>query len=177
MSPNQGSVTRQRVRFGSIAGATVALAAVALQVPVCHAGSDTLLTLSRGPNVAETLELTLEDLAALPQVTVVTENEFVDGLVAFRGPLARDVIGPLAFGETKYLRFIAANAYSVEIPISDLRNQDVILATEADGKRLSRRDKGPLWLIYPITDPDDLANPLYSQRLIWQVVKIEPISP
>jgi hypothetical protein len=45
---------------------------------------------------------------------------------------------------------------------------------EADGKKLSRRDKGPLWLMYPISDNAELADPRYIHRLIWQVIRIEP---
>ena len=46
---------------------------------------------------------------------------------------------------------------------------------EADGKKLSRRDKGPLWLMYPISDHDELKDALYIHRLIWQVVRIESL--
>ena len=45
---------------------------------------------------------------------------------------------------------------------------------EADGKKLSRRDKGPLWLMYPISDHAELnATRSTIPRLIWQVVRIE----
>ena len=51
---------------------------------------------------------------------------------------------------------IAANDYFVDIPTQDFRDYDAILAMEADGKQLSRRDKGPLWLMYPISDHAEL---------------------
>ena len=44
---------------------------------------------------------------------------------------------------------------------------------EADGEKLSRREKGPLWLMYPISDHAELNDPIYLRRLIWQVVRIE----
>lgn len=72
------------------------------------------------------------------------------------------------------LRFSAANDYYVEIPVSDFRDYDVILAMQADGVPLARREKGPLWLMYPISDHEELADPLYIHRLIWQVEKVEP---
>ena len=46
---------------------------------------------------------------------------------------------------------------------------------EADGKPLSRREKGPLWLMYPISDHAELRDPIYLRRLIWQVVRIESL--
>ena len=118
--------------------------------------------------------LRVDDIeAALPQVSIVTENEFTNGPVAYKGPLVRDVIDHLALGDVEALRFIAANDYYVEIPTSDFRRYNVILAMEADGQALSRREKGPLWLMYPISDHEELKDPLYIHRLIWQVVRIE----
>ncbi len=136
---------------------------------------DPALVLSRGPENAEILEFTIEQLEALPQVTIETENEFTDGVVAYRGPLVRDVIEHLALGSAEVLRFKAANDYFVDIPTSDFRKYNVILAMEADGVRLSRRDKGPLWLMYPISDHEELRDPNYIHRLIWQVVRIESL--
>jgi hypothetical protein len=132
------------------------------------------LTLA-GATRSDTLELSLEDLAALPQVVVKTENEFTDGVVAYRGPLVRDVLAKLGLERLEQVRFVAANDYYVDIPTEDFRAYDAILAMEADGKPLSRREKGPLWLMYPITDFSELQDPIYLRRLIWQVVRIEAL--
>lgn len=139
------------------------------------AQAQTALTLSRGPGNVEILEFTLEDLRGLPQKTVVTENEFVDGPVAYRGPLVRDVLERLALNQADMLRFTAVNDYYVDIPTSDFLRYDVILALEADGKPLSRREKGPIWLMYPISDHSELRAHVYINRLIWQVYRIESL--
>jgi hypothetical protein len=106
---------------------------------------------------------------------VETENEFTDGIVAYRGPLVRDVLAKLGLDRLEQVRFVAANDYYVDIPTEDFRTYDVILAMEADGKPLSRREKGPLWLMYPISDYSELNDPIYLRRLIWQVVRIEAL--
>lgn len=126
-----------------------------------------------GTGQTRILELSLEELAAMPQVTVATANKFSDGVVSYRGPLVRDVLAKLGLDDLAEVRFIAANDYFVEIPTSDFRDYDAILAMEADGKPLSRREKGPLWLMYPISDHSELEDPIYLRRLIWQVVRIE----
>jgi hypothetical protein len=128
-----------------------------------------------GAGRAQMRELSLEDLAAMPQVEVRTENEFSDGVVAYRGPLVRDVLAELGLDRLQAVRFVAANDYYVDIPTSDFEEYDVILAMEADGKPLARRDKGPLWLMYPITDNPALRDPIYLRRLIWQVIRIEAL--
>ncbi len=140
-----------------------------------RAVAEPALTLSRGPENVEVLEFSLDELRALPQTTIETENEFSDGIVSYSGPLVRDVLEHLTLDQSEMLRFVAANDYFVEIPTSDFRKYNVILAMEADGERLSRRDKGPLWLMYPISDHEELRDPLYIHRLIWQVDRIESL--
>jgi len=135
--------------------------------------AETVLTLGRLGESVPIVELTLEQLDEMPKIMIATENEFADGVVTYRGPLARDVIAPLGVDRDATLRLTAANDYSIDIPVSDFFDFDVILAMEADGKRLSRREKGPLWLMYPISDHPKFRGRPYSDRLIWQVVRIE----
>jgi hypothetical protein len=155
----------------ALAGAIVA--ALAAGVPQQGlAGADLQLVAA---DRTTTLDLSLEALEALPQTTVVTENEFANGKVAYRGPLVRDVLSQLGLDGVSEVRLVAANDYFVDIPTEDFRAYDAILAMEADGQPLSRRDKGPLWLMYPISDHAELNDPIYLRRLIWQVVRIEAL--
>ena len=55
-------------------------------------------------------------------------------MVAYRGPLVRDVLAQLGLDDVEQVRFIAANDYFVDIPTEDFRDYDAILAMEADGK-------------------------------------------
>jgi len=166
-----------RIRFASIRRSLAALgiAALVFSAGAPAADTQTALTISRGPGNVETLEFTLADLREMPQTTILTENEFVDGKVAYRGPLVRDVLERLALDQADTIRFTAVNDYYVDIPTSDFRRFDAILALEADGKALSRRDKGPIWLMYPISDHAALREPAYVHRLIWQIYRIESL--
>lgn len=76
-------------------------------------------------------------------------------------------------GATTTVHLVAANDYSFDIPLSDLTEYDVILAMQADGTRLSIRDKGPIWLMYPVDDFPELQDPKYNLRLIWQLTVME----
>lgn len=134
--------------------------------------ADPALVLSRGD---EAVELTLEDLEAMPQHSITTVTEFTDGATTFTGPLARDVFEHLDLNEVDTVRLTAINDYFIDVPTSDFRQYDVIMALEADGRRLSRRDKGPIWLMYPISDHEELADPQYVARLIWQLVSAEAL--
>jgi hypothetical protein len=160
--------------FVRVLGCAVLVGLAALAPPgTAHAEGAALQLVAGEP--ARTVELSLEELAAMPQVTLVTENEFADGTVAYRGPLVRDVLAQLGLQDLDFARFVAANDYYVDIPTEDFRNYDAILAMEADGEPLSRREKGPLWLMYPISDHPELRDPIYLRRLIWQLVRIEAL--
>lgn len=149
------------------------LIAAALSAAAAATANDALMLVAA--DRIKTLDLSIEALEAMPQMTVVTRNEFADGSVAYRGPLVRDVLAKLGLDDVAEVRLVAANDYFVDIPTEDFRNYDVILAMEADGERLSRRDKGPLWLMYPFTGHPELNDPVYLRRLIWQVVRIEAL--
>lgn len=138
------------------------------------AGSEELLTVRNvaDPSQAE-MQFDAADLAALPQVTIRTRTDYTDGVVEFVGPLARDVLASFEPGAATTIHLVAANDYSFDIPLSDLTQYDVILAMQADGKRLSIRDKGPIWLMYPLDDFAELKDPKYNLRLIWQLTTME----
>ena len=74
--------------------------------------------------------------------------------------------------EGKMATATAINDYSVEIPIEDYATYDVILATEMDGKKLTLRDKGPIWIVYPRDDHSELDDPVVNARWIWQLVEL-----
>jgi hypothetical protein len=113
------------------------------------------------------------DLLALPQVTIRTRTEFTDGVVDFVGPLVRDVVAFIDAGAATTAHMVAANDYAIDVPLSDIADYDVILALQANGVRLTIRDKGPIWLMYPLDDHAKLQDPMYNNRLIWQLTSIE----
>jgi hypothetical protein len=119
-----------------------------------------------------TIEYDLAALEALPQTEFTTENSFIDGASVFSGPLLRDVIelSNLLNEDTITLR--AANDYQITYPVSDATDYDVIIATQMDGDEMSVREKGPLWVIYPISDLPDVNNHIFKSRQIWQLVEM-----
>ncbi len=119
------------------------------------------------------VRLSEADLLDMRQVTVRTSTEFTDGVVEFVGPLARDAAGLVGTEGASTVHLVAVNDYSVDVPIGDIMDYDVILALYADGERLSLRDKGPIWLMYPIDAHEELQDADYNRRLIWQLETLE----
>ena len=164
-------------RFGAALAALRALLLVGLlsSAPAGVAGAAAPALELVGADQAETLELSLERARG----DAAGHGRDRERVQRRHGQLSRAAgarrAGQLGLDQLETVRFIAANDYYVDIPTEDFRDYDAILAMEADGEQLSRREKGPLWLMYPISDHSALRDPIYLRRLIWQVVRIEAL--
>ncbi|MCF6271950.1 MAG: hypothetical protein L3J37_01990 [Rhodobacteraceae bacterium] len=144
---------------------------LALALPRLALAGGVVLTITNMVNGSE-MAFTEDALLAMPQTVVETENEFVDAKTLFSGPLARNVLKMLGEGGDTVV-LTAVNDYAVEVPLEDFIKYDVVFAMSGNGERFSRRDKGPVWVIYPMSDFEELQDPVYNARLIWQLVKVE----
>ena len=123
-------------------------------------------------NTADELWLDAAQLATLPQSIIKTETIWTKGESEFKGPLIRDLLSAIG-SKASLITATAINEYEIEVPIADVNQYDVILAMEKDGKALSVREKGPLWIIYPWSANELLQQDKYYSRSIWQLVKIK----
>lgn len=111
-------------------------------------------------------------LLALGPRSLQTTTPWTDGTPVFRGVLVRDILHFLgATGEA--VRATAHNDYRVEIPISDFLDYPVLLAYEMNGKRLSMRDKGPLWIVFPRDQFPEFRNRRTERKMIWQLMRLQ----
>lgn len=133
------------------------------------------LTMTRPENLGGAVEklVTMDELRELPQVTINVDTEWYEGTRAFSGPLARDVVQMMGKGTGTMAHLTAVNDYAIDVPLSDFEAYDVILALDMDGHALSIRDKGPIWVMYPMNDFPELRDPVTNGKLIWQLVKLE----
>ncbi len=110
-------------------------------------------------------------LEALGMETVETTTPWHDGRVRFEGvPLAKlmDVVGAKGSSITA----VALNDYTSTIPMEDFRKFNVILAVKLDGKYMTVREKGPLFVIYPYDSDPELQKQTYYSRSAWQVARL-----
>ncbi len=119
-------------------------------------------------NAGDVAEFDRAMLEALPQVTLTTTTAWTEGQTTFQGPLVRDVL-QLVEASGELVTATALNDYAVEIPSVDFEEYDVLLALLMDGERMSVRDKGPIWIVYPQDDHAELQTVEYNARWIWQL--------
>jgi hypothetical protein len=114
----------------------------------------------------------LDMLKAMPAVTFKTTTNWTKGETTFTGVSLKALLAAIG-AKGQNLHASALNDYAVDIPVSDAVDNGPIIAYLLDGKPMSLRDKGPLWVIYPFD-----ANPAYKNeeiysRAIWQLSKID----
>jgi len=122
-------------------------------------------------NQAETAVFDLEMLRALGESEIETETIWTPGMHRFTGVRLKTLLDHLG-AEGSALDATAINDYSVSIPLSDATEDGPIIAYAMDGKELSRRDKGPLWVIYPFSSSSDYRTEVIYSRSIWQLDRI-----
>ena len=166
----------------------LALSCVASSLPPAQASSDTpahplqlpppsdevLLTIDgtiNRTNVGNEAQLDLQTIQGLPAHSVRTTTAVTDGVRTFDGVLMRDLL-KLVDAQGQAVTTLALNDYSVDIPIKDFHDYDVLLATHMDGKRLQPSDKGPFWIIYPRDDWRQLQDIRYDSRWVWQLHRL-----
>ncbi|MEQ9124073.1 MAG: molybdopterin-dependent oxidoreductase [Alphaproteobacteria bacterium] len=111
-------------------------------------------------------------LRALPAREFETSTIWTDGTHRFRGVSLAALLEAVGADGT-LLRATALNDYSVEIPVADAVPEGPIVAYEFDGREMSVREKGPLWVVYPFdADADYRTESIYS-RSIWQLDRLE----
>jgi hypothetical protein len=164
------NLSRRRILFAA-PWAALATQAAALDAPA----GPVVLTVSGAVSIANRdgrAEFDMAMLERLPQRSIRTETPWYSGARTFNGPLLRDVLAA-AGGKGSSLRVVALNDYRVEIPPDDPQRFDVILARQLDGKPMSVREKGPLFVMYPFDAQPQLRNSVYFSRCVWQLRAIE----
>ncbi|MCW1918737.1 molybdopterin-dependent oxidoreductase [Rhodobacter sp. KR11] len=152
------------------------LAAVADQ-PLAPPEGDIILTVSGlDPAMAPDGVLAFDraGLAALGPVSFSTTSIWTEGRHAFTGIPLWTLAQKLNLPPDAKVTLRAMNDYQVDIPLTETTPQAPLLAYEMDGKPMSVRDKGPIWVVYPYdADPRAFQTVTVFARSIWQLDRIE----
>ena len=129
-----------------------------------RANSDTVLTVS---GLSGSRDFTRTDLESLPKWRFTTSTPWTEGATEFEGVRLSDLLQSTNVPGTK-LKATALNDYSAVMEIADVR-EDALVAYAMNGKPMSVRTKGPLWLIFPFDAKPHLKAEQYYSRSVWQL--------
>ena len=111
-------------------------------------------------------------LMALGTSTIRTTTPWTDGVVEFVGPTLASVLEAVGAKGT-VLHAVAVNDYAIDLDAGELLRYGAMLAMKQDGKALSLRDRGPLWLVLPREQHPELMDEAHNAKWIWQLKTIE----
>lgn len=122
------------------------------------------------------VEFDLDLLRSLGEDEFITTTIWTEGPNRFTGIPLASLLETLRV-ETGTLKATAINDYSISFPVVEARAESAILAYAMNGKEMSLRDKGPLWIIYPFDTQTNYQSEVYYSRSIWQLDRLEVVAP
>ncbi|WOI57442.1 molybdopterin-dependent oxidoreductase [Palleronia sp. LCG004] len=155
--------------------ATVLSVGAAIAADLPRPEGDVILTVSGDIASTNADGMAEFDLAMLEEIGISafeTSTIWTDGTQSFEGVALVDLMETLGV-EDGTLRATAINDYSIEIPVADAVEGGPILAYRRNGRDMSIRDKGPLWVVYPYDDNSEYRTEVIYSRSIWQLDRIE----
>jgi hypothetical protein len=114
-------------------------------------------------------------LDALPQTRFRTTTLWHQAPAEFSGISARDLFAAVRLRSPR-LRLVALNDYVVEADADEIVAADGLFATRQDGVLMPVSDKGPIFLLFPFDQREELRHQTYYSRAVWQLCEIEAVS-
>lgn len=151
-------------------GAAALLILAMTQIAADAKASDEAVLTVNGAVTADggSLVFDMATLQSMPSVTFSTSTNWTDGISAFTGVPLKVLLDTVGATGTE-VEAIALNNYSASIPVDSIDEDSPIIAYAIDGQAFSRRDKGPLWVVYPYDESDAYRNELIYGRSVWQL--------
>ncbi|MBL1378473.1 hypothetical protein [Zobellella iuensis] len=120
-------------------------------------------------NADSRADFDLAMLAQLPQHEFNTQTPWTDGVHHYRGVLLKDLLARVAAADGETIRALALNQYHVDIDGATAARLPVLLATHQDGEVMKIRDKGPIWILLPLSDSPELNTKQHHEMMVWQL--------
>ncbi|CAK1693366.1 hypothetical protein FB440_1325 [Vibrio crassostreae] len=114
-------------------------------------------------------QISRDQLLQLPQKEITTSLPWVDGELVYSGVTLQTVLETMDLPIASQVTFVALNDYKIAVPKEDFYDYQPIIAIKQDGELMSVRDKGPYWLIYPLSTRPDIDNTDFHAKMIWQI--------
>ncbi|MCA3511648.1 MAG: molybdopterin-dependent oxidoreductase [Rhodobacter sp.] len=110
-------------------------------------------------------------LDGLPRNSFATSTIWTEGVDTYEGVLLTDLLDALGATGTNVLAK-ALNDYEITFPVADVTDEGPLLAYRTNGKPMSIREKGPIWMIFPYDDVEAFRTEQTYARSIWQLDRI-----
>lgn len=114
----------------------------------------------------------LQRLDALPQSVVSTMTPWTETTDSYSGVRLSELLTALGAKGNK-ISATALNDYSTEFSSDASLEYPVILATRRNQQLMRVRDKGPIWIMYPLNDYPQLRKEEHHHAMVWQLKSLQ----
>jgi hypothetical protein len=114
----------------------------------------------------------LQRLDAMPQTEVKTLTPWTDSSDRYSGVRLSELLQALG-AKGKKIDATALNDYITQFSNTALLQYPVILATRRNDQPMRIRDKGPIWIIYPLDDHPQLRKEEHHHAMVWQLKALQ----
>ena len=128
----------------------------------------------------ERLQMSTDDLAALPLTEFVTSTVWTEGVDRYTGVLLHDLLnhhGIEAAGGTGRVLLTAIDGYTAVIDFAAITERAPMLAFLRNDDIMPLRRQGPFWLIFPYDEDATYRTESIYALSIWQVATVSVIQP
>lgn len=112
-------------------------------------------------------------LLELGTQSFVTHTPWSDVTYKFKGIAIKDILKAVGASKSSTIKLKALDDYQVVVPWEDLIPHNAILAFSRNNVPLTRRDRGPLWLVFPRDANEILEDSKFDNYWVWQLLEIE----
>ncbi len=117
----------------------------------------------------------MDMLRGMGEVTFATTTPWTEGVQEFTGVSLHTLAERLGVASGS-IKATAINDYAIDIPVTDAVEGGPILAYLQNGKPMSVRYNGPLWLVYPYDLNEAYRSEVIYSRSIWQLVRLDVVA-
>lgn len=145
--------------------------------PIPPPKNEVILTIRGATSKSAEAGLLRFDRATFETVGMIrytSKNRWHDKPLTYEGVLGSQLLQIIGVPKnSKFLLLRALNDYAVRIPVSDFSRWPLMFALKLDGKYMTVREKGPIWVVYPNHMYPELGRVPHVAKWIWQLKSIE----
>jgi len=114
----------------------------------------------------------LEEMGAM---RMITRTPWRDEEAAFDGVLLSELLDAHGLLEATAIRVIAENDYAVVLPNMVWKNWPVLVATRVNGRAHTRRERGPIQFVLPMSNDARVGEGDLVNYWVWMAARIEAV--
>ncbi|MDF2155838.1 oxidoreductase [Vibrio sp. CAU 1672] len=120
------------------------------------------------PNQTD-VALSRKDIEALPATTYTTPLPWIENPAEFLGVKLSTLLEHVYGRLPEKINIGSLNDYHAVLSKADILRYQPIVAYQQDKHYIRIRDKGPYWIIYPLSRYPELDTSQYHAQMVWQV--------